>query len=77
MITNCYKISASMRINELGVNDRGAVRKLLTKGQYRKTVRKLMRKGFIYIAHRECWKKVNEDGTYDIVYFTDYVTEDF
>ena len=66
-----------MRINAQGVNDKGAVKKLLTKGQYRKAIRKLMHKGFIYIEHRECWKKVNKDGTYDIVYFTDYVTEDF
>lgn len=77
MIKNCYKISASMRINALGVNDKGAVKKLLTKGQYRKAIRKLILKGFIYISDRECWKKEYKDGTYDIVYFTDYVTDDF
>lgn len=72
-----YKISASMRINAQGVSASGAVRKLLTKGQYRKAVRKLMRKGFTYIECRECWKRDHDNGTYDIVYFTDYVTEDF
>lgn len=76
MIKNYYKISASMKINAQGVNDKGAVRKLLTRGQYRKAIRKLKCEGFIYCTNRKCWRRVYDDGTYDIVYFTDYVTEE-
>lgn len=72
MIKNCYKIEDYFKLNEIGVNDKGGIKKLLTKGQYHKAIKKLKRKGFIYIAWRDCWVKENE-----IVYFTDYIEEDF
>lgn len=75
MIKSYYKIADHYRINELGINCRHEDVKFLTEMQYYKALKELMRKRFNYIACRECWERVNEDDTTDIVFFADYKQE--
>lgn len=75
MIKSYYKIADHLKICALGTNVKAGDMKFLTKVTYLKTLEKLMRKGFNYVASRQCWERVNEDNTTDIIFFADYITE--